>query len=245
VITAGGRSSPELEAATGTPWKALAFAGKRRLIDIVVDAARGLAPRGIAVVGDTDVRAHLEGRVERAIDADDDGVENIRRALHAFPNAERLLYLTCDVPFIDTPGLDDFVRRSHGVPLTMALAGAAAYEAMFPAAPLHTVALAGERVANGNAFLIDGSAIAPLETVAGRFFHARKNLARLALLLGPALCLRFACKTLRIADIERRARQVLGFDVRAIRDAAPGLCYDIDTVADWAYAHTFARAEHG
>jgi GTP:adenosylcobinamide-phosphate guanylyltransferase len=244
-ITAGGQSRPDLAAAIGTPYKALAPIGGRRLIDVVIDAARALAPRGIAVVGPPEVHAHVANRVESPIDAADDGVENIRRALHAFPEAPRLLYLTCDLPFIDAAGLADFVARSHDTPLTMALADAAVYEAAFPAAPPHALSLAGERVANGNAFLISRSAIAPLETVAGRFFNARKNLARLALLLGPNLCLRYACKSLRIADIEHRARRVLGFDVRAIRDAAPGLCYDVDTVQDWAYAHSLALAEGG
>jgi hypothetical protein len=54
--------------------------------------------------------------------------------------------------------------------------------------------------------------------------------------LGPALLLRFLVRRLRIADVERRAGRALGVDARAIRSMPPALCYDIDTLADYAYA---------
>jgi hypothetical protein len=41
---------------------------------------------------------------------------------------------------------------------------------------------------------------------------------------------------LRIADIERRAESVFGVRAAAIRDTAPGLCYDVDTLEDYRYA---------
>jgi hypothetical protein len=127
--------------------------------------------------------------------------------------------------------------------LTMALAPADAYIAQFPGAPPHLVRFGRGSFANGSAFVIDRTARAPLERVAGKFFSARKSLPRLAALLGPALCLRFACRRLRIADIERRAARVLGVETRAIVDAAPGLCYDVDDIADWTYAHARFQAD--
>jgi hypothetical protein len=44
-------------------------------------------------------------------------------------------------------------------------------------------------------------------------------------------------------DIERRAARVLGLNARAILDAAPGLCYDVDELADWTYAHSRCLAD--
>jgi hypothetical protein len=72
--------------------------------------------------------------------------------------------------------------------------------------------------------------------VAGRFFRARKSAVGMARLLGGALLLRFLVRRLRIADVERRAERVLGVRAAAIRAAAPGLCYDVDTLADYRYA---------
>jgi hypothetical protein len=107
----------------------------------------------IAVVGGPEVRAYCAGRVDRIVDAAEDGVENIRRALGAFA-FERLVYLTSDIPFVDGPGLADFVARSDGSAVTMALGDADAYDAAFPAAPPHAVSLGQERVANGSVFTI-------------------------------------------------------------------------------------------
>jgi hypothetical protein len=188
------------------------------------------------------VRAYCAGRVDLVVDAADDGVENIRRALTAF-DFEQLVYLTSDIPFVDGPGLADFVARSDGSAVTMALGDADTYDAAFPAAPPHAVSLGRERLANGSVFTISRAALEPLERVAGRFFRARKSLPRLALLLGPVLCLRFATKRLNLAAVEARAQQLLGVSARAIRDCSPGLCYDVDDLADWAYAHSLALAD--
>lgn len=233
VITAGGRVDDTFAAAIGSPWKALAPLGKRRLIDTAISAARAAGVTAVAVVAPGEVAAYCRTSVDLIIPAADDGVENIRRALRAFPEAERLLYLTSDLPFVDGPGLTTFLTRSREADLTMALADADAYERAFPGAPPHLVALGTERLANGSVFVIAARAIPALERVAGRFFTARKSLLRLALLLGPALIARFVLRRLRVSDIEARARAILRVPVLAVRDASPGLCFDIDDIGDW------------
>jgi len=242
-ITAGGCVDPEFAKAIGTDVKALAPLGNRLVIDAAIDAARELGVAGIAVVGGEQVRAHCAHRVDRFIDASGDGVENIRLALGAF-DFDRLVYLTSDLPFVTGPDLAAFVTASSGAQLAMPLAEAKAYERAYPFSPTPTMALGGERFANGSAFVIDRAALGPLETLAGQFFAARKSLPRLAMLLGPALVFRFVTKQLRIGDIETRARTVFNLDARAIRGAAPSLCYDIDTIADWEYAAQLARSTY-
>jgi GTP:adenosylcobinamide-phosphate guanylyltransferase len=234
---------PEFARAIGTEVKALAPLGTRRLIDPAIAAARGIGVTAIAVVGGPAVAHHCGSRVERVIDAAPSGTENIMRALRAFPDAERLLFLTSDLPFIDAAGLSGFLERSASAELTMALAPGAAYIARFPGASPHLVRCGRETFANGSVFCIDRAAIGALERVAGSFFSARKSLARLATLLGPALCLRFIFRRLTITDIEQRAATVLGVRARAIVDAAPGLCYDVDDQADWTYAQSLVRLD--
>ncbi|MGD0472842.1 MAG: NTP transferase domain-containing protein [Candidatus Velthaea sp.] len=241
VITAGGSVAGDFARAIGTDIKALAPLGSGRLIDPAIEAARAAGVSAIAVIGPGAVRDYCGARVERVLAAAADGAENIKRALHAFPAAERLVFLTSDMPFVDAQGLRGFVERSSDFALTMALSPAGAYAAQFPGAPPHLVRFGAHAFANGSAFVIDRSALAALERVAGRFFAARKSLPRLAALLGPTLCLRFALRRLRIADIERRAADVLGVDTRAILDAAPGLCFDVDDLADWNYAQSRLR----
>jgi CTP:molybdopterin cytidylyltransferase MocA len=236
VVTAGGLVPPEFAAVIKTDIKALAPLGSQRLIDPVIDAVRGSDVFGLAVVGPPAVRAYCGDRVDRFIDSAPSGVENIKRALRAFPDADRILFLTSDLPFIDAAGIVGFVGASIGYGMTMALAPASAYSDRFPGSPPHFVSFGKTSYANGSAFLIDQHAVSALERVAGSFFSARKSLPRLAILLGVALSLRFAFRTLRISDIERRAGKALGVSVRAIVSADPGLCFDIDEVADWLYA---------
>jgi molybdopterin-guanine dinucleotide biosynthesis protein A len=242
VITAGGTVGADFARAIGTSFKALAPLGKHRLIDPALEAARAIDVSAIALVAPPAVADYCASRADIIVAAATDGGENILRALRAFPQAERLLLLTSDMPFIDAASLSVFIERSRPSALTMALAPAAAYAAEYPAAPPHSVTLGGQRFANGSAFVIDRAAIAPLERLAGRFFAARKSLPRLGALLGPALCLRFALGRLSIADIERRAGNVLGITARAVVEAAPALCYDVDDIADWTYANSLAAA---
>jgi CTP:molybdopterin cytidylyltransferase MocA len=239
VITAGGRVDGAFAQAIGTEVKALAPLGSRRLIDAAIDAARGLGVAAIAVVGGEEVLAHCTGRVDRAIAAAADGGENARRALRAFPG-EDLLYLTSDVPFVDPQGLRDFTLRAEGAAAAMPLADPLAYAARFPGAPDHVMSLGPERFASGTVFVLRAAVLTKIEALAAAFFDARKSAWRMAGLCGPALLARYAFGRLRVRDVEARATRVLAAPVRAVRDASPGLCYDVDTLAEWEYAR--ARA---
>lgn len=243
VITAGGTVDGAFADAIGSPVKALARCGPRTLLDVALDACDGAGIDGVTVIGGDEVRAHLAGRAGvRVVPAAADGRTNVLRALDAWPG-ERFAYLASDLPFASAAGLRDFVERSDGAAVTMALAAADAYAARFPESPEHAVSLRGERVANGNAFVIAPQAVDSIRTLATQFFDARKQLLRLALLLGPAMCLRFATKQLRIADLEAYGRRRLGVAVAAVRGCDPGLCYDVDTLDDYLYARGRATAE--
>lgn len=241
-ITAGGRVGADFAREIGTEVKALApFAG-RRLIDFALDAARGAGASRVAVVGPPEVHAYCGARIDEAVNESPSGEENLRRAL-ASARGATLLLMTSDVPFVSAGGVFDFLERSSGCDVAMPLASAAEYEAAFPSAPDHVTVLAGERIANGNAFTFAAGVAPRIVEVATQLFTARKSLISMALLLGPKLLVKFALRRLRIADVEERAQHVFGLRARAVRDAAPGLCYDIDTLADYRYA--LERVAHG
>ncbi len=241
VVTAGGLVDGEFAATIGTRVKALAPLGGTTPIDVVLEACACAGIDGVAVVGGAEVRAHLRGRDVRVLDADAGGGTNLLRALDAWPN-ERFAFLTSDMPFATGEALHDFVARSEPFGLTMALAGCTAYESRFPGAPEHAVMLGGERVANGNAFVLAPESIAPARALATRFFAARKSLPKMAMLLGPSMIARFALKRLRIADLEAYATRRLGVAVAAVRGCDPGLCFDVDTLEEYRYARERVRA---
>ena len=237
VITAGGLVDGDFASRIGTDVKALAPLGQTTLLDLAIDAARGAGAQRIAVVGGEAVRERFDSKVDHIIDAAAEGSENVMRALAAWPSSP-LLYLTSDLPFVSADGVRAFLDRSAQYCVTMPLAEAHAYERRFPDAPGHVVELGGERVANGNVFYLAPQAIEPVRRWATRFFDARKSKLRMAILLGIPLLLRFAARSLTIEAIERKAGRTLGVPVRAIRDADPGICYDVDTLAEYEYACT-------
>ncbi len=234
VVTAGGRVDETFAAAIGTPVKALAPFGNGVLLEVVLSAIAGAGIGEVAIVGGREIEPHRG--TARLIPAAAGGAANVARALDAWPEEDDLLFATSDLPFITAAGLAAYLAASTAYDLTLPLAGAAAYEAAYPGAPPHVTELGGERVANGSVFFIRSDARAAVRTVAGRFFEARKSAIGMARLLGPALLVRYLVRRLRIADIEGRAASVLGARAAAIRDASPGLCYDIDTLEDYRYA---------
>ena len=216
VVTAGGLVDGAFAARSGPASRRLHRSATARCSTSCCDACAGAGIDGVAVVGGPEVRAHLAGTGVRAIDAAADGGTNLLRALDAWPG-ERILFLTSDLPFATADGVRDVVARSAPFALTMALADVGAYEARFPEAPAHSVALGGERVANGNAFVIAPEAVAPLRAFAVRFFAARKSLPKMALLLGPSLIVRYVARRLAIAG--RRGARVAAARRAGVRAA--------------------------
>ncbi len=110
------------------------------------------------------------------------------------------------------------------------------FTARFPGAPRFGIALAGERVVNGGAFIVPAGIARRVETIAAGLFDARKNVFSMARLAGTDLLLRFLLRKLAIGDLERRASALLGVDARAIRNAPAELAYDVDDFAQYRYA---------
>jgi len=234
-ITAGGRVSGDLAAAIGTTVKALAPFGEGTLLDVAIDAARASGAGRVAVIGGDEVRAACAGRVDEVIAESQDGRENIRKAIETGAD-EPLLLMTSDMPFVSAVGVGDFLARIGNAGIALPLATADDYERAYPGAPPHVTRVGRERIANGSIVFFAGGVAPRALDAAQRLFEARKSLVRMAALLGPRLLLRFALGQLRIDEIEARARGLLDVDARAVRNAAPSLCFDVDTAEDYRYA---------
>ncbi len=236
VITAGARVDAEFAQRIGTPVKALARVGGRTLLATSIDAARQAGVTQLAVVGGSEVRAACAQSVETVIEESESGAVNVQRALHAWSDGEPLLYMTSDLPFIGAAVLRRFIEVVPPGALGLPITSCSDFDRRFPGAPPFGIQIADERVVNGGVFWIPGGAAAAVERLAVRFFDARKSLARMALLLGPVLCVQFALRRLTIATLEKHAGSRLNVPAVAIRNASPDLAYDIDTLDEYLYA---------
>jgi GTP:adenosylcobinamide-phosphate guanylyltransferase len=234
-ITAGGRVDGALAAAIGTDVKALAPLGGERLVDRSIAAARAAGASRVVVIGGAEIRAHCAGRVEKIVSEAAEGRENLRLAIEA-AGGEPLLFLTSDLPFVTGDAAHAFVDRALGSDLALPLATEEDYLRAYPGAPPHITRVGNERVAGGSVVYFGPGVGSQVLAISQRLFDARKSLLRMATLLGPALLLRFVAKRLEIEHIEQRAVRVFGINARAVRNAAPNLCFDVDTLEDYEYA---------
>jgi CTP:molybdopterin cytidylyltransferase MocA len=236
VITAGGRIDGAFAQAAGTRVKALAPVRGTAMLQRMIEALRAANVNEIAVVGGDEVRIAFGSAVDRFVDESPSGSENLLRALRAWPDSERLIYATSDLPYVTAAAIADFVERvGHGT-LAVALAEFGEYSARFPNAPPTGITLAGERVVNGGVFSIPQGATEMLAEIATRFFEARKRPWRMASLVGPSVLVRFLSGRLRVADLETMALHVLQVPAQALRGCGPELAFDVDTIDEYRYA---------
>ncbi len=236
VITAGARLDEAFAVRAGTNVKALASPNGTPMVLATIKAARAAGVDHIAVVGGAEVREMCGGMIERFVDEARSGAENQRLALRAWEPENALLYLTCDMPYINAAALRNFLDASPEQTLTIPLTEHDAFIRRFAGAPPFGVTLGGERVVNGGAFLIPAGTAPRVEGLAMQFFNARKSPLRMAALAGVPLLLRFVLRRLRIEHLERRAYELLGVRAQAIRNCAPELAFDVDTLAEYEYA---------
>ncbi len=237
VVTAGGRIAGRYAEAAGTTVKALVRVGGVTMLDRIVDALRGAGATRVAVVGGDEVRAACDGRVDRVIDDAGSGTANLVQALRAWPeDGEPLLYATSDMPFVTSDAVADFLQRVPLDAVAMPLAEHGEFVRRFPDSPPCGIVLNGERVVNGDVFVVPAGSSARVEAIASRFFDARKAPWRMAGLVSPRILVRFLFRRLGVTHLEEHAGRML--DVRAIgaRGCRPELAFDADTYDDYRYA---------
>jgi len=237
VITAGGPIDGEYAARAGTTLKALAPVRGRTMIARTIDALRDCGVERIAVVGSDAVRDACASiaAVKMVRDAGT-GAKNVLGALDAWPDDDALLYLTCDMPYVDAASLRRVLERFEPGTLAMPLCERAAFEHRFPAAPPFGITLAGERVVNAGVFYLPAGSRARVRALATTMFEGRKSPWKMAAIAGPLVLLRFLLGRASVNDLEQRARHVLQIPVAALRNSPPELAFDADTAAEYAYA---------
>jgi CTP:molybdopterin cytidylyltransferase MocA len=238
VITAGGRVESSYADDARTEIKALARVRGVTMLDRIIEALRGAGVTSVAVVGGPEVREACGDRVERIVDESPSGTQNVLRALGAWPDDDGrpLLYATSDMPYVTVEAVADFVRRVPNGAIAVALTEHADFAVRFPGAPPFGIDLAGERVVNGGIFSVPSGSCANVAALATRFFQARKQPWRMAMLVSPLAIARLAAGRLSVSHIEDEARRVIKVPAAAVRGCAPELGFDADTLLEYRYA---------
>jgi len=244
VIPAGGTIEPAYRLKAGSAHRALAPIGEQRkpVLQIVVDALRQ-APgiERIVVAAAPEVTERITG-VDWWIAASDSAADNIVRGLGVLDeNENHALVCTSDLPFLTGQAVTAFLARvDTGADLSVGWVSRKAYEDAYPAAPASTYV--GLRDAGpvtlACLFHVRPAFVKSSETRIARVFLARKSQRKMAALLGPALLVRWATRTLTVAAVAGRVERIMGCKAQAIANADPALAFDIDTIDDYQYADT-------
>ena len=252
VVTAGGRLTGPLADAAGTDLKALAPVGGVPMLARVVTALRGCAGVGrIVVVGPVERVEALAcaAGADTVLPEGATGPENVERGLRdaaaearTFAHGQALLAAT-DAAFL-TPGAVASLLEQAGAlgdaDIVFPVIARADYERVFPGSPNVWTPLGGAEWTGGSLQMVRADALERNRALIERVFAARKSQWEMARLLGLGFALRFKMGKLTIADAEARASQLTGCRCRALVGADPRLAADIDDLADWQWAESFA-----
>jgi CTP:molybdopterin cytidylyltransferase MocA len=263
VITAGGRVTRADFLANGPPdsdaaipdcnseskdWlvKALLKIRGRTLLEVVLDAVRatGRAEQTV-VIGSAEVQGCLQSPYETFVPERAGACENLIAGLQAVAQYPRALYLTSDLPFVTAEAINRFLDACPSeAQLCYAIVRREQFEARFPNSPSTYARLRDGEFAAGCALLVEPAALLQREEWIRQVTQRRKSLWQLALLAGLPVLLKYVTRQLRVADVERRARQLLGMHCRAV-ECDPEFAYDIDTPQEYDYARRLADERAG
>ena len=239
IITAGGELPRELHDFSDARVKALLRVGERTLLESAVAAVAGSAlVDGVAVVGGDEV---LRARRSEAahVEAGKTAVENLYRGFvhHGGELGDEFLALSPDLPFITTAAVEEFVAAAR-VESEMAfpVVSAADFREAFPGSTNRFEKLDGWEATMGSCIYITGQMLKTNIPLFTDFFDARRRPHKLAAMLGLPIALSYLTGRTRIAQLEARAQQLTGGNVKAVSVRNAALAFDIDKRADYEYA---------
>jgi molybdopterin-guanine dinucleotide biosynthesis protein A len=242
VVLAGGRISGLYARAAGTEIKALAPLRGSPLLRIVTDALRRTAGiERICVVGPEAVRDVIgaeciwEEETGSALDNVRAGIERLGR-VPSGRGESPLLICGSDLPALDPPSLEDFLRRAPAeADICLPLVRRETFVAAFPGNLGIYMRLAEGAFTAGSLGLARPRAVLENMPLFRSLHHRRKTQIGMAQMLGTKVVWKLLCRRLSLSDIEARLSTVAGCRCRAVPDCRPELAFDIDNLLDLRY----------
>lgn len=245
VVTAGGRISGPLAEMTGQQIKCLIEFDGQRLIDHVLSALHDADDIGrVILVAPPEIRDQVSLRPDDCfLDDTGSGPGNILAGLKVVADQEQVLFSTSDLPFVTAEAVDQLLsHRDPQYGVQFPVMTREEVRARFPREANSYMPLRDGDMAGSSVMLLSPRHLLDREAEIAALFNARKDLLKLAQLVGFGIGLRFAVtkllgwRVLSVDQIVARVARVAGFPVRALRGCDPVLTIDVDHERDWAEA---------
>jgi GTP:adenosylcobinamide-phosphate guanylyltransferase len=164
--------------------------------------------------------------------------DSLRSGLQGLDPAEPVLLVAGDLPVLDTAAIEEFadlgLRRNADI--VYACVERRTHEARYPEVPHTWARLSEGTYCGGGCALLRPRALAPLERFLDRLGSARKNPLHLAAIFGWDVVVRYSFGRLGIANLERRASELLGVTAAAAICSHPEIAVNVDRPSDVALA---------
>lgn len=243
-VLAGGGLDDKVAKAAGAPCKALADVGGQPLVTWVIDALRGaeLVSEFVVIQGPTRPLSEQLSDSARLATAQGPAIlDTFYAAAEALPQSERILCVTADLPLLTSEAIDDFIGSC--LPLqaevSYAIVAADEVERAMPGRGKTVARLREGRFTGGGAGCLSRRFILEHGATIARTFARRKNPLGMLQMFGWGFVARLALGRLSVADLERRASEMLGCTLQAVISEHPGLAFDVDDADDLELARRY------
>ncbi len=246
-VLAGGAATDRVAVAGGAPCKPLVEVEGKPFVAWVTEALMAASSAGPIVVVEGPTAPISACGVPLAVPivtaAGPAFIDTMTAAAHAHPDADRLLLATGDLAMLTPQAVDGFVAscQDPAAEVSYPLVRLEEFDRAFPGRAKSPVRLREGRFIGANLVMVSRRFILEEGPVIARTFAERKSKAGMAMIFGFGFVLRLALGLLAVADLERRASEMLGTVVRAVPVPWPEIAFDADDPDDLELVRTYRR----
>jgi len=235
VILAGALNDGPLAEVSDVQYEAQIPLGDKTLLQHVLQACRKARYIDeITVVGFAVFEEDLSGSREKLAPAGETFIESLQNGLQGSGEADFLLFCTADAPLISGEALDDFVERCLQVDAEFCACALKrqTVEERFGQVQRTWARLREGKITLGSCFFGSVAAVKRVMPAFRRLYRVRKNVVRMAWILGPAFILKFAVGLASLRDIENLFDRMLQVQGKAVLSPYAEMAQDIDKPQD-------------
>lgn len=233
LVLAGGKVDDTLRSRIGVEYRAQLPFGKQSMLERVLRAIRQFGT--VKVVSSVPIEG-LE-----VIPAGKSFVESLANGL-AEVKSDTFLLVTADIPFITAEAIQDFLDRCDKTALiNYPIIPLEAAQSAYPGVKRTSYRLSIGPVTGGNIALVNTALMRRNLPKLERAYKNRKNVLKLALLIGPGILGRFILgavlpKTLTVASLQNSIGRIMGGPVKAVYTEYAEIGNDIDNIEQYEQA---------
>ncbi|MDK2801701.1 MAG: hypothetical protein PWP27_2484 [Clostridiales bacterium] len=232
----------------GVPVKALINIHGKPMVQYVIDTLKKckLIDK-IGVIGPYDKLYHLlKDKVDYIIDGKGLIIDNVIEGVAYLGTEKYLLICTCDIPMLTVESVTDFIVKAQSTQadLCYPIVDKTINDRKLPGIERTYTKIKEGTFTGGNLFYVHPNVIDKCCEKARQLIAYRKNVFKMAKILGwKALILLFT-KRLTIKQVESRFSQIFNVNARAIISDYPELANDVDKPSDLALIKKQLRIEN-